>query len=154
MNDAIQILSERLTAYAQSGAALDAALSAGDIEGVRVAIDALEAKSDHSAALQQRLKSLTVAASMRVPARRIFESASGSARQCYKRRANYGCPRRAAPTDKVTTEEQGRLDALGEGYDASTSPVVKRANARVARLEGMLTNIENASTGEFANGVR
>jgi hypothetical protein len=115
LNDAIQIISQRLTAYAQSGAALDAALSAGDIDGVRVAIDALESKSDHSAALQQRLKSLTMAATMRVPRDELLK-AHREARTVLQTTCENRLSEARANLEKVTVEEQRRLNALGEGY--------------------------------------
>jgi hypothetical protein len=144
LNDSLRLLNERLQGYERIGGPLDAALKGDDIEAVRTALDKLDTRPSHAELLREQVKTLSRAAAMQIP-RDTFLHDHHEAKSVLTTMCEHRLSEARANLKRVTVQEQGRLDSLGEGYDSSHSPVVKRANARVVQLEGMLSNIENAS---------
>ena len=144
--ESLQVLNERLALYMRAGGALDVALKGDSIEAVRVALDELDQKPHHRELLEAQVRALSRADAMRLPRENFFhehrEAQSVLLNACQLRLSEA-----RAKLESVTAKQQGRLNSLGgEVYDASTSsPVVKRVSAYVARLEGMLTNLEGAT---------
>ena len=144
LEESLQLLNERLALYMRAGGALDTALKGGDVEAVRVALDELDTKPQHVELLREYVKTLSRASAMQLPRENFFRE-HREAKSVLQTACELRLSEARAKLQSLTAEEQGRLDSLGEGYDASTSPVVKRANFRAAQLEGMLTNIESAT---------
>ncbi len=130
----------------RAGGALDVALKSDSIEAVRVALDEMDQKPHHRELLEAQVRALSRADAMRLPRENFFhehrEAQSVLLNTCQMRLSEA-----RAKLESVTLKNKADLNSLdGEGNDASTSsPVVKRVSAYVARLEGMLTNLESAT---------
>ena len=144
LDDSLQLLNDALKSSERIGGPLDTALKGDDLEAVRVALNELGGRPDHSELLRKQVTALSRASSLQLP-RTTFLHDHREPKSVLQTACELRLSEAHANLERVTAEEQGRLDSLGDGYEASTSPAVRRANSRVAQLEGMLTNIENAS---------
>lgn len=142
LDNSIQLLNERLKSYERIGGALDVALKGGDINAVRTALNELDERPNHAEILREQIKMLSRASSMRIP-RDEFLKAHREARTLLKGVCELRLEQTQANLERVTIEEQSRLDSLGEGYEASASPLVKRGASKVEQLKGMLSRIES-----------
>jgi hypothetical protein len=149
IDEAMGLLSQRLKVYGCIGNELDIALKGGDITAVKSALDNLEKRPNHSALVQEQFKQLTRAAIMRIPRDTFLKEHYTEARSSLQAVCEGRLQQAQSQLERVTRDEQQRLNALGEGYDASSSPVVKRVKSRVGQLEGMLSSLEGQTSDGF-----